>query len=77
MWKGSLSAYVPLISWPVIVTFSIFEPSTSAMKSLNGTGFDGLWKRLEKLHTPSATTTRTIQNTKLFNVEFTLYPPTT
>ena len=47
------------------------------MKSLNGTGFDGLWNLLEKLQTPSATTTRTIQNTKLFNVEFTLYPPTT
>ena len=60
-----------------MVTFSIFEASTSAMKSLNGTGFDGVWNLLEKFHTPSATTTRTIQNTKLFNVEFTLYPPTT
>ena len=47
------------------------------MKSLNGTGLEGLWNLLEKFHTPTATTTRTIQNTRLFNVEFTLCPPTT
>ena len=68
---------MPVISWPVMVTFSTLPASTSAMKSLNGTGFDGLWNLVEKFHTPTATTTRTIQNTKLFNVEFTLYPPTT
>jgi hypothetical protein len=60
-----------------MVTRSIFSVPTSAMNSLNATSFDGVPRRLEKFHTPSATTTSTIQNTKLFNVEFTLYPPTT
>ncbi len=55
-----------------MVTFSTLPASTSVMKSLNGTGFDWVWNLVEKFHTPTATTTRTIQNTKLFNVEFTL-----
>ncbi len=58
-----------------MVTFSILPASTSVMKSLNGTGFDWVWNRVEKFHTPTATTTRTIQNTRLFNVEFTLCLP--
>jgi hypothetical protein len=41
------------------------------MKSLKGTDLDWVWNLVEKFHTPSATTTRTIQKTKLFNVEFT------
>ncbi len=68
---------MPEISWPVMVTFSILPASTSLMKSLKATGFDGALNWVEKFHTPTATTTRTIQNTKLFNVEFTLCPPTT
>ena len=65
-----------MISWPVMVTFSTLPASTSVMKSLNGTGLGRALELAWRNSTPpTATTTRTIQNTRLFNVEFTLYPP--
>ena len=43
---------MPLISWPVMVTFSTLPASTSVMKSLNGTGFDWALEPAWKNSTP-------------------------
>ena len=46
--------------------------STDAMNSLKVSGWWPVWNVVEKFHTRTPTTTRTIQKTRLFSVEFKL-----
>ena len=54
-----------------MVTFSTLADSTSDMKSLKATARSWVWNLVEKFHTRTPTTTSTIQNSRLFSVEFT------
>ena len=58
-----------MISLPVIVTLDL-PASTFDMNSLNFRLVGSVWKRVEKFQTSTPTRTRTIQNTRLFRVEF-------
>jgi hypothetical protein len=66
----SWALLTPVISLPVIVTRATWPASTADMKSLKATGLLLVWNFVEKFHTTTPTTTRTIQNTRLFSVEF-------
>jgi hypothetical protein len=68
--KLSLALVVPVISLPVIVTRAIWPASTEVMNSLKFNAFGLVWNFVEKFHTRTPTTTRTIQNTRLLSVEF-------
>jgi hypothetical protein len=60
----------PVISCPVITTRLTFPDSTDAMNSLNDKRESRVWYFVEKFQMSTPTTTSTIQNSKLFRVEF-------
>ncbi len=59
-----------MISWPVIVTRATLPLSTHDMNSLKLTDRSCCWNFVEKFQMSTPTTTSTIQNSKLFRVEF-------
>ena len=65
-----LDFVVPVISWPVIVTWEIWPLFTCAMNSLNWTGVSFCWNLVETFQITTPTTTSTSQNRRLFTVEF-------
>src|SRR5438046_10629331 len=56
-----------------MVTLEICPESTFDMNSLNFSAFWLGWNRVEIFHTSIPTSTRTIQNARLFRVEFTQF----
>ena len=60
-----------------MVTLAIWPESTFDMNSLNFSAFWLGWNRVEIFHTSIPTSTRTIQNARLFRVEFTQFLPQT
>ena len=74
MRKFSLALLTPVISLPVMVTRSTCPASTDAMNSLKLNGLWLVWNLVENCQTRAPMTTRTIQNTRLFKVEFKLGP---
>jgi hypothetical protein len=65
------------MSWPVISTWRMVPPSASDMKSLKPIRRSLVCSLVEKFQIPTPTTTSTIQNNKLFSVEFTQGLPDT
>src|SRR5437762_9548676 len=69
--KLSPAFVTPVMSWPVTTTRAIVPASTEDMNSLKLTSRRPCWNLVEKFQIMTPTTTRTTQNTRLFNVEFT------
>ena len=65
---------MPVISLPVMTTRATWPASTHAMNSLKLADVSLRWNLDEKFQTSTPTATRTIQNTRLFRVEFNLPP---
>ena len=70
--SGVPETYLPLISLPVISTSATFLSVTSFKKVVNGICWGPRLKFAEKFQISTATTTRTIQKSKLLRVEFNL-----
>ena len=66
---------LPETSLPTIVTDWTSPLSSISTNSLNAMGLSRVWNDVEKFQMRTPTTTRTIQNNRLFSVEFNLGLP--